>query len=118
MQPMPPERTSASLQVEESQPKRPCRAFWHGKIGPVFWTIASLLSLSINIILIVILLLAGLKIFSIKELLSGQLIAGLYYNSLAGKRSSHLIIGSCPGLPTPGPRQSFVLAVSTGFAAG
>jgi hypothetical protein len=118
MQPTPPERTGASPQVEESQPKRPRRAFWQGKIGPAFWTIASLLSLSINIILIVILLLAGRQIFSIKELISGQLIGGLYYNSLACKRSSHLIIGSCPGFPTPGPRQSFFLPASTGFAAG
>ncbi len=80
MQPMPPELTGAPPQVEESQPKRPRRAFWQGKIGPAFWTIASLLSLSINIILIVILLLAGRQIFSIKELISGQLIGGLYYN--------------------------------------
>lgn len=33
MQPMPPERTGAFPQVEESQPKRPRRAFWQGKIG-------------------------------------------------------------------------------------
>ena len=118
MQPMPPERTGASPQVEESQPNHPRRAFWQGKIGPAFWTIASLLSLSINIILIVILLLAGRQIFSIKELTSGQLIGGLYYNSLACKRSSHLIIGSCPGFSTTGPRQSFFLPASTGFAAG
>ena len=118
MQPMPPERTGASPQVEESEPKRQRRAIWQGKIGPAFWTIASLLSLSINIILIVILLLSGRQIFSIKELTSGQLIDGLYYNSLACKKSSHLIIGSYPGFPTPGPRQSFVLPASTGFAAG
>jgi hypothetical protein len=76
----PPEQTGVAPQPENDGPDRPRRALWQGKIGPAFWTVASLLSLTINVILIIILILAGRQLFSIKNLVTGQLIGGLYYN--------------------------------------
>jgi hypothetical protein len=54
---------------------------WRGRIGPAFWTVASTLSLVVNIILIVILILLGRQLFFLKErVVSDQLINGLYDN--------------------------------------
>jgi hypothetical protein len=50
------------------------------KIGPAFWTVASLISLAVNIILIVALILLGRQLFSLKQLIQGQLVGGLYGN--------------------------------------
>ena len=56
------------------------RLLWRGKIGPAFWNIASLISLSVNIILFVILILLSRELFALKRLVEDQLIAGLYSN--------------------------------------
>jgi hypothetical protein len=56
------------------------RYLWQGKIGPAFWTVASLFSLGVNIILVVALVLLGRQVFALKSLLSQQLIGGLYQN--------------------------------------
>jgi hypothetical protein len=53
---------------------------WQGKIGPAFWTIASLFSISVSVLLTVLIILIGKQIFPIKDLLSQQLLGGLYYN--------------------------------------
>jgi hypothetical protein len=53
---------------------------WQGKIQPAFWTVASLLSLAINVILIVVLILVGKEIFLLKSLVSEQLVGGLHQN--------------------------------------
>jgi hypothetical protein len=53
---------------------------WQNKPMPAFWTIASLLSLTINVILIVVLILMGRQLFLIKGIVSEQLISGLYEN--------------------------------------
>lgn len=53
---------------------------WQGKFGPAFWTTASLISLGVNVILISTLLILGGQLFSLKSLLSDQLIGGLYQN--------------------------------------
>lgn len=50
------------------------------KILPAFWTITSLLSLTANIILIVVLISVGTQLFSLKQLVEKQLLAGLYEN--------------------------------------
>ncbi len=56
---------------------------WRGRIGPAFWTVASLLSLTVNIILIVILILLGRQLFFLKKaVVSDQLLNGLYDNFL------------------------------------
>lgn len=56
------------------------KLFWQGKIGPAFWTITGMISLSVNVILIAVLVLVGRQLFSAKNLINGQLIGGLYYN--------------------------------------
>ena len=54
---------------------------WRGRVGPAFWTVASTLSLVVNIILIVILILLGRQLFFLKTtVVSDQLINGLYDN--------------------------------------
>ena len=56
------------------------RLFWRGKIGPAFWTVASIISLSVNIILVVLLILVGKQLFALKGLVANQLVGGLYEN--------------------------------------
>ncbi|MBN1148696.1 MAG: hypothetical protein JXA78_15660 [Anaerolineales bacterium] len=56
------------------------RILWRGKIGPAFWNIASLLSLSVNLVLLAILILLGRELFTLKQLVDRQLIGGLYDN--------------------------------------
>lgn len=75
--PAPPAPPPAAEQPEPSAAKR---FFWQGKIGPAFWTIASIISLTANIILFVILIILGTQIFGIKAVLEDQLIGGLYDN--------------------------------------
>jgi hypothetical protein len=71
--PPPPELSS-----QTPSPERP--VLWQGKILPAFWTIASIISLSINIILIVIVILLARQLFVIKGLASVQLVGGLHEN--------------------------------------
>jgi hypothetical protein len=63
---------------EDQEPSAAQRFIWQGKLGPAFWTIASIISLTVNIILIVILIILGSQIFSIKAVVEDQLIGGLY----------------------------------------
>jgi hypothetical protein len=67
-------------QTRTEKPILPARLFWQGKIGPAFWTIASLFSLSMNVVLIVLLVILGKQIFNIKSLVAEQLIGGLHEN--------------------------------------
>lgn len=60
--------------------KIPPRVFWQGKVAPAFWTVASVLSLTVNIILILILLVLGRQMFALKALIQDGLIGGLYNN--------------------------------------
>lgn len=60
------------------QPQKPARRPL--KVGPPFWTVASILSLVVNLVLIVIVLVLAGNIFKIKAILSDQLIGGLYNN--------------------------------------
>ena len=56
------------------------RFFWQGRLMPAFWTITSLISLSVNLILLVILILLGQQIFTLKQVISNQLLNGLEDN--------------------------------------
>lgn len=47
---------------------------------PAFWTVASVISLVINIILIAILLFVGRQLFTIRSLASDRLVDGMYTN--------------------------------------
>jgi hypothetical protein len=48
--------------------------------GPPFWTIASIISLVVNIILIVVVILLASQLFTLKKVVETQLLAGLYQN--------------------------------------
>jgi hypothetical protein len=77
-----PGKTKAKPQartVSAPAPRR-LRWLWQGQIFPAFWTLTGLLSLAVNIILIIILLSLGKELFSIKQLVSNQLINGLHDN--------------------------------------
>lgn len=50
------------------------------KIGPAFWTIAGALSIIVNIILIILVIVLGQQLFSLKQLVETQVIGGLYNN--------------------------------------
>ncbi|MBE0698964.1 MAG: hypothetical protein IH586_18760, partial [Anaerolineaceae bacterium] len=50
------------------------------KIGPAFWTISSLISLTVNIILIIAMILVSRQLFSIKKVAQDQLVGGLFSN--------------------------------------
>lgn len=68
----------------EPEPRSTAPTRWsflqNAKIGPAFWTVASLISLGINVVLIVVVLVLGQQIFAIKKVVSDQLIGGLYQN--------------------------------------
>jgi hypothetical protein len=56
------------------------RLMWQGRIGPAFWTISSLVSLGVNVVLMVVLILLARQLFTLKQVISEQLIGGLYEN--------------------------------------
>ena len=56
------------------------RFFWQGKLLPAFWTVASVVSLFVNLVLIIVLISLGKRLFEFKKLIEGQLIGGLYDN--------------------------------------
>lgn len=63
------------------------KLLWQRKIGPAFWTISSLVSMTVNVILVVILVLTARQLFTAKDLINNQLIGGLYYNFVLMDRS-------------------------------
>jgi hypothetical protein len=74
--PSPPQPTSQESKV----PPKVRRFFWQGKILPAFWTVASIISLTVNVILIVILIFVGRYLFAFKPLIEQGLVGGLYNN--------------------------------------
>lgn len=76
--PAPPPLAADSAELHEAKPSAVKRFFWQGKVGPAFWTIASIVSLTVNIILFVMLILLGTQIFEIKAVIEDQLIGRLY----------------------------------------
>ncbi len=56
------------------------RFVWQGKLMPAFWTVMSVMSFFVNIILVVVLISLGQQIFTLKQALSDQLLTGLYDN--------------------------------------
>jgi len=53
---------------------------WQGKIGPAFWTVASFFSMAVNVVLIAMMVFLSRQVFTLKGLLSQQLVGGLYQN--------------------------------------
>ncbi len=68
----------AAERAPAPQPRR--RFIRLEKIGPAFWTIASILSMVVNIILIVVLISLGKQLFNLKDLVKNQVLGGLYQN--------------------------------------
>jgi hypothetical protein len=68
------------IPVSEGNPSRIKPIFWQSKIAPAFWTIAGIVSLIVNVILIVALIVLGRQLFSLKGIVQNQLIGGLYTN--------------------------------------
>ncbi len=77
-----PEPTAQPVETArpEAKPAAKPKAKREFKIMPAFWTITSLLSLTINIILILVLFSLGNQLFNLKVLVQKQLLAGLYEN--------------------------------------
>ncbi len=61
-------------------PRKKFRLLRVEKIGPAFWTVSSLVSMTVNVILIVILFALGQQLFTLKALVQEQLLGGLYEN--------------------------------------
>jgi hypothetical protein len=71
-----------TLPNPQSQPETARSSGWlyQGKFWPAFWTVTAVLSLTINVILVVMLLGLGRQVFSLKNVLQNQLIGQLYGN--------------------------------------
>ena len=63
-----------------SDPKPLPRWVWAGRVLPAFWTVAAVISLTVNVILIGILLSLAANLSGLKLTLNQQLIGGLYDN--------------------------------------
>lgn len=55
-------------------------SFRPDKLAPAFWTVTSIISLTVNVILIALLIVLGQHLFSIKRLAGDNLLRGLYEN--------------------------------------
>lgn len=69
---------TAAKPVEEKKPG--LFSFQPRKLLPAFWTVASVLSFIINIILIVTLIILGQELFELKRLIGNNVLGGLYDN--------------------------------------
>ena len=56
------------------------RYFQREKVGPAFWTVASVISMIVNVILIILLLYLGIQLFTLKDIVQNQVLGGLYTN--------------------------------------
>lgn len=56
---------------------------WQGRWSPAFWTISGIISLIFNIVLVTLLLGLGRELFTLKKIVSEQLVGGLYTNFVA-----------------------------------
>ncbi|MCI0520050.1 MAG: hypothetical protein L0Z70_07290 [Chloroflexi bacterium] len=64
--------------LKQSNEERPW--LWQGKIAPAFWTVASVFSLTMNVVLIVLVIILGRQLFALKDLVAVQLVGGLHEN--------------------------------------
>lgn len=75
--------SSGQSQLTRLSPKparKPLFKFESGKVMPTVWTVASVLSLIVNLILIVVLVVLARELFVLKALVGDQLLGGLYQN--------------------------------------
>jgi len=74
--------------VPPQRPSRWTRIFWQGRFMPAFWTLASILSLIVNVILIIIILVLAGQLFNLKKLVGDELIGGLHSNFVKMDKAS------------------------------
>lgn len=83
-----PNTTDSDNSVSSSDPKPSWKesldslspVLWQGRMMPAFWTIAGVISMGVNVILIIILISLGRQLFTLKNLITEQVLGGLYYN--------------------------------------
>lgn len=79
--PPPPVVTSASAASKPAEEKKPgLFSFQPRKLLPAFWTVASVLSFIVNLILIVTIIILGQELFELKRLIGNNVLGGLYEN--------------------------------------
>ncbi len=66
--------------VKSPADPKPKPIFQPGKLLPAFWTVASVLSFIVNLILIVVLVGLGQELFALKRLVGKDIVGGLYEN--------------------------------------
>jgi len=75
-----------------TQPKKPAPFQWpkmeREKVAPAFWTVASIFSMIVNVILIIILLVVARQLFSLKSMVGDGLLGGLYQNFILMDQAS------------------------------
>jgi hypothetical protein len=74
----PIQSSPAAKPAAENPPGNPI--FQPGKLLPAFWTVASVLSFIVNMILIVTLIILGQELFELKRLVGNNVLGGLYDN--------------------------------------
>jgi hypothetical protein len=75
--------SSGQSQLTRLSPKparKPLFKFEAGKTLPAFWTVASVLSFVVNVILIVVLVILARELFVLKSMVGDYLLGGLYAN--------------------------------------
>lgn len=55
---------------------------WQGRVLPAFWSVGAFLSVMLNIILVIVVLILMGQLFTIKSLITDDVVGGLYYNFL------------------------------------
>jgi hypothetical protein len=58
------------------------KILWQGRVLPAFWSVGAFLSLMLNIVLLVVVLILTRQLFTIKSLVTDDVVGGLYYNFL------------------------------------
>jgi len=75
---LPAEEEEQSVPLRLRRRRRAPRRDW--KFAQAFWTLTSLLSLVVNVILVVVLISLGRQLFTLKGIVEEQLLGGLYEN--------------------------------------
>ncbi len=73
---------------------------WQGRIAPAFWTVSSVISLCVNVVLMIVIILLSRQLFAIKALIQGDLIGGLYDNFVKMDQA-HIITDIQVSAPIP-----------------
>jgi hypothetical protein len=75
-----PQPATAPADSAPAAPRRRRRWIYDGKVRPAFWTIASIASLLVNLILIIIVFFLARYVFDLKRLVQDNVLGGLYAN--------------------------------------